>query len=69
MEVHEVREVEVTEKNSLKDELVEFIAIYEYCTNSDEFIETEEMIKINDFSFKEAYRLKMKVLSSKASRI
>ncbi len=64
MEVHYVKEVAVMEKSSFKNETVEFKAIYEYCSNTEEYTETEEMIKINDLSMKDAYRKKMNLLTS-----
>ena len=64
MEVHYVKEVAAMEKSSFKNEAVEFKAIYEYCSNTEEYTETEEMIKINDLSMKDAYRKKMNLLTS-----
>ncbi|MDD2483792.1 MAG: DUF4065 domain-containing protein [Eubacteriales bacterium] len=65
MEVHEVQIVEVQEKNTFKNEAVEFTAIYEYCTTTDEYTENEDLIKANDLSFKDAYRKKKSLLTSK----
>lgn len=64
MEMHCVQSVLVTEQNIYKKELVEFEALYEYCENLGEFTETEEMLKINDLSMKDAYRKKMNLLTS-----
>lgn len=64
METHDVCEVEVVEKNIFKNEEVEYVATYEYCSNTDEYSETEEMIKKNDLSFKDAYRKKVGLLTS-----
>jgi len=64
MEVHDVKEVEVIEENIFKNERVKFNAIYEYCSDTEEYTQTEEMIKINDLAFKDAYRKKMNLLTS-----
>ena len=64
MEEHEVKTIEVEDKEIYKGIEVEFDAIYEYCSNSDELLETEEMIKMNSLSMKDAYRKKMLLLTS-----
>ena len=64
MEVHDVNEVEVIEENVFKNERVKFNAIYEYCSDTEEYTQTEEMIKINDLAFKDAYRKKVNLLTS-----
>jgi len=65
MEEHEVEVVEINESNVFKGEQVEFKAVYEYCPNTEEYTETEEMIKINSLAFKDAYRRKQNLLTSK----
>lgn len=64
MKMHCVQNVLVTEETVYKKEPVYFGALYEYCVNSDEFTETEDMLKINDLSMKDAYRNKMNLLTS-----
>jgi len=64
MGVHDVEVVKISENNIFKAEQVEFSAIYEYCKNTEEYSETEDMIKINDLSFKDAYRRKQNLLTS-----
>jgi hypothetical protein len=64
MEVHDIKEVEVIEESIFKNERVKFNAIYEYCSDTEEYTQTEEMIKVNDLSFKDAYREKMNLLTS-----
>lgn len=64
MEEHEVDIVEVMETEIFKDEEVSFIATYEYCSNADEYLETEEMVKVNSLAMKDAYRKKIGLLTS-----
>nr|WP_312580173.1 type II TA system antitoxin MqsA family protein [Sedimentibacter sp.] len=64
MEEHEVDTVEVMETEIFKDEEVSFTATYEYCSNADEYLETEEMIKTNSLAMKDAYREKVGLLTS-----
>ena len=64
LEEHDVDVMEVAEKTSYKGVEVEFDAIYEYCSNTDEYIENEEMIRINDLASKDAYRKKTGLLTS-----
>lgn len=68
MEEHEIEVVEVVENNIFKGEQVEFIAIYEYCSNAQAYSQTEEMIKKNDLAFKDAYRKKKGLLTSSEIR-
>jgi|LGOV01.1.fsa_nt_gb putative zinc finger/helix-turn-helix YgiT family protein len=64
MEEHEVQFVKIEEKSVFKSEEVIFEAEYEYCKNTDEFLENEEQIKRNDLSLKDAYREKVGLLTS-----
>ena len=64
MEEHDVDIVEVTDNEIFKGEEVAFLATYEYCSNADEYLETEEMIKTNSLAMKDAYRKKMDLLTS-----
>ena len=63
MEEHEVAVVEVNESNIFKGEQVDFLGIYEYCSNTDAYSETEEMINSNSLNFKDAYRRKRNLLT------
>ncbi len=64
MEEHEVDTVEVMETEIFKDEEVSFTATYEYCSNANEYLESEEMIKSNSLAMKDAYREKAGLLTS-----
>jgi len=64
MEEHEVHEVEVVDNEIYKGKEISFNTIYEYCSNSDEYLETEDMIKSNSLAMKDAYRKKMGLLTS-----
>lgn len=65
MEEHEVDIVKVIDTEIFKGEEVNFSATYEYCSNADEYLETEEMIKSNSLAMKDAYREKVGLLTSK----
>lgn len=64
MEEHEVVVVELEETGLFKGETVVFPAVYEYCTNSGEYSETEVMMTQNSLSQKDAYRKKAGLLTS-----
>lgn len=64
MEEHNVNIVEVEEQVTYKHLEVEYLSIYEYCEDSDEYIETEDMIRTNSLSMKDAYRRKVGLLTS-----
>ncbi|WP_461207645.1 type II toxin-antitoxin system MqsA family antitoxin [Clostridium sp. DL1XJH146] len=64
MEEHEVATVEVIENQIFREEGISFKAIYEYCSNADEYLEDEEMIKTNRLAMKNAYRKKVGLLTS-----
>jgi len=64
MEVHNVNIVEVEEQETYKGLDVEFISTYEYCADSQEYIETEDMIRTNSLAMKDAYRRKVGLLTS-----
>ena len=63
-EYHEVPTVKVTDQEVFKGEEVEFQAIYLYCSNADEYLATEDMIRRNDRALKDAYRKKAGLLTS-----
>lgn len=64
MEEHEVATVKMEERGSFKNENIDFEAEYEYCSNLDEYTETEEMMRKNSLSQKDAYRKKKGLLTS-----
>ena len=55
----------MTDKEIYKGEEVSFDAIYEYCINTDEYSETEVMIRANSLAMKDTYRKKIGLLTSK----
>jgi len=54
MEEHIVDHVEVLEQYIFKNEEVEYTAIYEYCSNTDEYLEAEGMIRANSLAIIDA---------------
>ena len=65
MSEHFVDVVNEIESITFKGEKVEYNAIYEYCENTESYLETEEMIKVNGISIRDAYREKMNLLTTK----
>lgn len=64
MEEHEVEIVEIEETGTFKGKSVTFNATYEYCVNTDEYSETEELLRKNSLAQKDAYRNKVGLLTS-----
>lgn len=64
MEEHDVKVICRRERNVFKGEPVEYPAKYHYCDRTDEFYADEMQIGDNDISMKNAYRLKMGLLTS-----
>jgi putative zinc finger/helix-turn-helix YgiT family protein len=64
MEEHDVETVEIIEKDTFKEVEVEYPATYEFCPNTNEYLETEEMIRTNSLNMKDAYRKKIGLLTS-----
>jgi len=64
MEKHKVAVVHIEEHETFKNEEVSFIAAYEYCSNTKELLETEDMIRANSLVIKDAYRGKVGLLKS-----
>jgi len=64
MEEHEVQTVVVTDIEMYKEKEVSFEGTYEYCIHADEYLETEDMIKENSLKMKDAYRIKVGLLTS-----
>ncbi len=65
MQEHDVHTVMMQENNEFKGKVVQFEAIYEYCENEDQFLETEELSSRNDVAFKDAYRKATGLLTSR----
>lgn len=64
MEEHNVDIVEEIEQETFKGVEVEFTGTYEYCANTDEYLETEDMIRANNLAVKDAYRRKLGLFTS-----
>jgi len=65
MKEHEIDLVEKEEENVFKGENVKFPITYKYCSNTDQYSESEEMMNENSLRMKDAYRSKMGLLTSK----
>jgi putative zinc finger/helix-turn-helix YgiT family protein len=65
MKEHKIDIVEKTEENIFKGEKVKFIITYKYCSNTNQYSESEEMMNENSLRMKDAYRNKMGLLTSK----
>ncbi len=64
MDEHDVHTVSITEKVAFKGKNICYNAIYEYCENSDELMETEEMIKENKLAMIDNYRVEVGLMTS-----
>ena len=64
MEEHAVQTIAVVEKSIFKNESVEFAAEYDYCERADECFESSSQMSANDVSMKNAYRVKVGLLTS-----
>jgi len=64
MEEHDVSTVCITDYNIFKGIEVEYEAIYEYCSLTDELHAVDNMISENDISMKNAYRRKVDLLTT-----
>ncbi len=64
MEEHEVQTIILIDNEEFKGAEVTFDATYDYCSHTDEYLETEEMIKANSLAMKDAYRGKVGLLTS-----
>ena len=62
---HFVDLVNEIESITFKGEKVEYNAIYEYCEKTESYLETEEMMRVNEISIRDAYREKMNLLTTK----
>ncbi len=64
MEEHKIDIVQREEYEIFKGEELAFIATYNYCSNTDELQETEELIRANNLAVKDTYRKKVGLLTS-----
>lgn len=64
MEEHGVKRVEVQEENIFKGVAVKYLARYEYCDRTKEFLTYEGSLETNDLAFKDAYRKEVGLLTS-----
>jgi putative zinc finger/helix-turn-helix YgiT family protein len=64
MKEHKIDTVEIEERITFKGVGVNYNAVYEYCSYTDELSETEAMIRANGLSIKDAYRKKVGLLTS-----
>ncbi|MDD5604137.1 MAG: DUF4065 domain-containing protein [Eubacteriales bacterium] len=62
---HQVDTVEIVETGIFRDQEIEFSAIYEYCHFTDEYNESEEIIRRNNCAAKDNYRKRTGLLTSK----
>jgi len=65
MREHSIDIVETEEQVTFKGIKVKFNATYEYCANTDEYLETEDMMRANSLAVKDAYRTQAGLLTSK----
>lgn len=65
MEVHKVKRVEVEEENIFKGVKVKYPAKYEYCDHTNEYLTYGDSLDTNGIAFKDAYRKKVGLLTSK----
>jgi len=64
MKEHNIDIIETDEQVTFKDIRIKFNATYEYCSNTDEYLETEDMIRANSLAVKNAYRREVGLLTS-----
>ena len=64
MKEHEVQTVEIKKESIFKEEDIEYIETSEYCDIYDELNQDEELIRLNDIAFKNAYKKKVGLLTS-----
>ena len=64
MKEHIIDIIETEEQETFNGAKVNFKAVYEYCSNTDEYLETEQMIKANGLAVKDAYRKVVGLLTS-----
>ena len=64
MDEHDVQNASISEMVAFKGRKVTYNAVYEYCENSDELMETEEMIKQNKLTMIDSYREEVGLMTS-----
>lgn len=64
MKNHNIETVEVLEHSVFKGKTIEYIATYEYCSNTDEYWESDDTITTNNIALKNAYRSSCGLLTS-----
>lgn len=64
MKEHNIDIIETEEQVTFKDIRIKYHATYEYCSNTDEYLETEDMIRANSLAVKDAYRREVGLLTS-----
>jgi len=64
MEVHSIKYVQLEEITTFKNEPIQYLAEYEFCDYSKSYSENEEQMKSNNLALKDAYRIKMGLLTS-----
>lgn len=64
MKEHSIDIIETEEQVTFKGIKVKFNATYEYCANTDEYLETEDIIRANSLAVKDAYRREVGLLTS-----
>ncbi len=62
---HDVEIISENESITYKNAGVTYEAIYEYCSNTGAYLETEEMMKLNGIAIRDSYRAKMDLLTSR----
>ncbi len=65
MKEHEVKTVQVRERASFKNKMVDYLAIYSYCDRSEDLYMDESQMRENDIKMKDAYRSSEGLLTSK----
>jgi putative zinc finger/helix-turn-helix YgiT family protein len=64
MKEHNIDIIETEEQVTFKGIRIKCNATYEYCSNTDEYLETEDMIRANSLAVKDAYRREVGLLTS-----
>lgn len=64
LEVHDISIVEEPVTTHFKGQEITYPATYEYCSRTNEYSETEQMLDTNDLSLKDAYRKQVGLLTS-----
>lgn len=65
MKEHVIHLIEKEGENIFKGENIKFQVTYKYCSNTNQYSESEEMMNENSLKMKDAYRKKVGLLTSK----